>query len=159
MVTRVERLRAGVRSVVVGLETLAGPGELAAAVAGCGERVVLSLDLREGQPLGDLAGWGTAEPVAIAERAVVGQTEVHAAVAGQRVEFDEGVLIQQRQDALAGGQLAPGVHLLDRRLTNRMQRLFGPPAQVSQLAGSGVDVRLVLGGRLCRVVGNARHGR
>ena len=67
---------------------------------------------------------------------------------GQRVEFDEGVLVQQRQDALAGGQLALGVHLLDRRLADRVQRLFGPPAQVGQLARGGVDVDLVLGGGL-----------
>src|SRR5262249_33828926 len=66
----VELMRAGVQRVGVGLEALAGPGELAAAVAGCGERVVLSLDLREGQAMGDLTGWGTTEPAVIAGQAV-----------------------------------------------------------------------------------------
>ena len=91
---------------------------------------------------------------AVAERALVRQPEVRAAVPGQRVEFDERSLVQQRQDALSGGQLALGVDLLDRRLTDRVQRLLAALAQIGQLARGGVDVDLVLGGRF----GNARHG-
>ena len=77
---------------------------------------------------------------------------------GQRVEFDERVLVEQRVDALAGGQLALGVHLLDGGLTDRMQRLFGRlrssaslPAvvwmsMVCSAAGSAVwSVTLVMG--------------
>ena len=90
---------------------------------------------------------------AVAERAVAPQPEVGAAVPGQRVELDERALVEQREDALAGGQLALGVDLLDRRLADRVQRLFGPLAQVGQLARGGVDVDLVLGGRFGRVVG------
>ena len=63
---------------------------------------------------------------------------------GQRVELDEGALVEQREDALAGGQLALGVHLLDRGLADRVQGLFGPLAQVGQLARGGVDIDLVL---------------
>ena len=85
---------------------------------------------------------------AVAERAVLGQPEVGAAVLGQRVEFDERTLVEQRQDALAGGELALGVHLLDRGLADRVQRLLGPLAQVGQLAGGGVDIDRVLGGGL-----------
>ncbi len=100
---------------------------------------------------------------AVAERAVLCQAEVGAAVPGQRVEFDEGVLVEQRQDALAGGQLALGVHLLDRLLADRVQRLLGALAQIGQLARGGVDVDRVLAGWLGRVVrgvfGTARHGR
>jgi hypothetical protein len=43
---------------------------------------------------------------------------------------------------------------LDRRLTDRVQRLVGALAEVGQLAGGGVDVDLVFGRRF----GNARHG-
>ena len=76
------------------------------------------------------------------------QAEVLAAVLGQCVKLDEGVVVQQCQDALAGGELAFGVHLLHGGLTDRVQRLFGALAQISKLSGSGVDVDLVLGGRL-----------
>jgi phosphoribosylformimino-5-aminoimidazole carboxamide ribotide isomerase len=60
---------AGVGRVVAGLETLAGPQELARLVERHGERVVFSLDLKEGRPLGVGAGWeGT--PWEVARRAV-----------------------------------------------------------------------------------------
>ena len=95
---------------------------------------------------------------AVAERAVVFQPEVGAAVLGQRVEFDERVVVQQRVDALARGQLALGVHLLDGVLTDRMQCLFPALVQLGQLARGGVDVDGVLGGGLRGVVGNACHG-
>ena len=57
---------------------------------------------------------------AVAERAVFAQSEVGAAVPGQRVEFDERVVVQQGIDALAGSQLALGMHLLDGGLTHRV---------------------------------------
>ena len=85
---------------------------------------------------------------AVADRPVVLQTEVRAAVAGQGVEFDERPFVEQGQDAFAGGQLALGVGLLDRALANRMQCLLGPLAQIGQLSGRRVDIRF----------GNARHG-
>ena len=81
---------------------------------------------------------------AVAERAVVLEAEVRAAVPGQRVELDERILVQQREDALAGGQLALGVDLLDRRLADRVQRLLGALAQIGELARRGVDVDGVL---------------
>src|SRR5207249_1473260 len=43
---------AGVERVVVGLETVEGPGALAGAVRDLGGRVVFSLDLRGGVPVG-----------------------------------------------------------------------------------------------------------
>ena len=123
------------------------------AEAAAEHRRVLAEDAHVAAVDGAVAGDHT-----VAERAVVLQAEVGAAVLGQRVELDERVLVQQRQDALAGGQLALGVHLLDRRLTDRVQRLFGPLAQIGQLARGGVDVDLVLCGGSAGV-GNARHGR
>ncbi len=95
---------------------------------------------------------------AVAERAVVLQAEVFAAVPRQRVEFDERVLVQQGVDALAGGQLALGVHLVDGLFAHRVQRLFPALVQLGQLACGGVDVDGVLGGGLRGVVGNACHG-
>lgn len=61
-------LAADVARVVAGLETLADPAELARLCAHCGERVVFSLDLKEGRPLG-AAAWGE-DAFAIAARAV-----------------------------------------------------------------------------------------
>jgi hypothetical protein len=80
------------------------------------------------------------------------QPEVDAAVPGQRVQFDERVLVEQGEDALAGGQLALGVNLLDGLLADRVQCFLGAPAQIRQLPRRGVDVDRVLGGWLGRVV-------
>jgi phosphoribosylformimino-5-aminoimidazole carboxamide ribotide isomerase len=61
----------GVDSIIAGLETLAGPEELTALVERCGaERIVLSVDLKAGVPLGHVAAWGTSNPLGIAEQAV-----------------------------------------------------------------------------------------
>jgi phosphoribosylformimino-5-aminoimidazole carboxamide ribotide isomerase len=67
-----ERLAgAGIEQVVVGLETVRGPAALDVI---CGElggdRVVFSLDLKNGSPLGDTSAWGHADAFALAGRAV-----------------------------------------------------------------------------------------
>jgi len=63
-------LQAGVERVIAGLETLAGPDELAEAVRTCGpERLVFSLDLRAGVSLASQM-WGDGDPLAIVGRAV-----------------------------------------------------------------------------------------
>jgi phosphoribosylformimino-5-aminoimidazole carboxamide ribotide isomerase len=60
----------GAARLVVGLETLPSLSELAEIVgAAGGGRVLLSLDLREGRPIGAPEAAGGAEPVAIAEAA------------------------------------------------------------------------------------------
>ena len=62
---------AGAVAVVAGLETLSGPEELSRLCERYGsERVVFSLDLKSGFPLGNLCGWKSPEPTAIAEEAV-----------------------------------------------------------------------------------------
>src|SRR5262249_25523951 len=61
---------AGVEGLVLGLETIAGPETLARACRLLGGRVVFSLDLKGGVPLGDRSAWGQAEPCAIAGQAV-----------------------------------------------------------------------------------------
>ena len=77
---------------------------------------------------------------------------------GQRVELDERPLVEQGVDALAGGQLALGVHLVDRGLANRVQGLLGPLAQFGELARGGVDVDVVLVLRFDVSLGSACHG-
>ena len=64
-------VEAGVDRLVVGLETIEGPDALAAIVADHGDRVVFSLDLRQGRPLGNLPVWGDVDDAyCIASRAV-----------------------------------------------------------------------------------------
>jgi phosphoribosylformimino-5-aminoimidazole carboxamide ribotide isomerase len=63
-------LEAGVERLVVGLETISGPDALASIVAEHGDRVVFSLDLREGKPLGNLAGWEGLAALDIASQAI-----------------------------------------------------------------------------------------
>jgi phosphoribosylformimino-5-aminoimidazole carboxamide ribotide isomerase len=60
---------AGIDSIVVGLETVASPDELATMVRTFGERIVFSLDLREGKPLNG-GDWPERDADGIAERAV-----------------------------------------------------------------------------------------
>jgi len=60
----------GVGSIVVGLETVAGPMALAAIVRDLGERMVFSLDLRGGVPLTGGSGWEGTSPWSIAVQAL-----------------------------------------------------------------------------------------
>ena len=60
----------GVTGLVVGLETVAGPQALAEIVAEHGDRVLFSLDLRHGLPLGDRAAWDHADAWTLAVWAV-----------------------------------------------------------------------------------------
>ena len=59
--------RLGVERVVVGLESVPDPATLGRLVDELGDRVVFSLDLREGRPLG---AWPATEPFDLAELAI-----------------------------------------------------------------------------------------
>jgi phosphoribosylformimino-5-aminoimidazole carboxamide ribotide isomerase len=48
---------AGIDNIVVGLETVAGPAELEKITQEFGERIVFSLDLQQGEPLGECDAW------------------------------------------------------------------------------------------------------
>jgi phosphoribosylformimino-5-aminoimidazole carboxamide ribotide isomerase len=61
---------AGVEGVVAGLETLPGPQALAELCRDWGERIVFSLDLKEGRPLGNLEAWGVADAWSVSAAAV-----------------------------------------------------------------------------------------
>ena len=66
-VSRAAQLAAlGVSSIVVGLESVPDPATLGLLVDRFGDRIVFSLDLREGRPL----GWSSPDPFAIAEEAI-----------------------------------------------------------------------------------------
>jgi phosphoribosylformimino-5-aminoimidazole carboxamide ribotide isomerase len=63
--------RAGVEGIVAGLETTADPDTLCRLCQKFGsERVVFSLDLKNGERLGDPDGWGMRDPYRIAEQAI-----------------------------------------------------------------------------------------
>jgi phosphoribosylformimino-5-aminoimidazole carboxamide ribotide isomerase len=57
-------------SLVVGLETVAGPTTVDQLSRRHADRVVFSLDLKSGRPLGDRGAWAGATPWQIAERVV-----------------------------------------------------------------------------------------
>jgi phosphoribosylformimino-5-aminoimidazole carboxamide ribotide isomerase len=62
--------QAGVEGIIAGLETLAGPEELAQLCDTVGpERLLFSLDLLEGKPLTYSLAWKTDDPMEIAGRA------------------------------------------------------------------------------------------
>lgn len=60
----------GIDSIVVGLETVEGPDELAEIIRAFGERIVFSLDLRQGEPLGERDAWQGLDAEGIAAQAV-----------------------------------------------------------------------------------------
>jgi phosphoribosylformimino-5-aminoimidazole carboxamide ribotide isomerase len=63
-------VEASVETVVAGLETLTGPAELAALACLLGDRLVFSLDLKDGQPLGQGEAWGSGSARDLADRAI-----------------------------------------------------------------------------------------
>jgi phosphoribosylformimino-5-aminoimidazole carboxamide ribotide isomerase len=64
-------LAQGVGSIVAGLETLAGPAVLAELLERVSPgRLVFSLDLKAGQPLGDLSKWPARDGAGLAETAL-----------------------------------------------------------------------------------------
>ena len=74
-VQRVEHARelfaAGAESVIAGFETLAGPEELQRCCDESGaDRMLFSLDLRDGRPMGGATTWDAAEPFDLAMAAL-----------------------------------------------------------------------------------------
>lgn len=61
---------AHIDSIIVGLETVAGPADLAEMVRAFGERLVFSLDLRQGEPLGERHVWQGRNAEDIAAQAI-----------------------------------------------------------------------------------------
>jgi phosphoribosylformimino-5-aminoimidazole carboxamide ribotide isomerase len=93
---------ADLERIVVGLETVSGPEALAILCRRWGERVVLSLDLKNGEPLGNTSGWQRPDAEAIAAEAV--------ALGVRRL-----IVLDL---ACVGENAGPGTELLCRRLTS-----------------------------------------
>jgi phosphoribosylformimino-5-aminoimidazole carboxamide ribotide isomerase len=68
-----ELARHGIQDVVVGLETIPGPEVLTSTCRELGgDRIIFSLDHKDGRPLGELAPWKQPDIYAIAAQAIEG---------------------------------------------------------------------------------------
>ncbi len=64
-------IKAGIETIVVGLETIAGPNELAELRRDLGnEQLVFSLDMKRGVPLGNRSAWAEKNAWSIAAQAI-----------------------------------------------------------------------------------------
>jgi phosphoribosylformimino-5-aminoimidazole carboxamide ribotide isomerase len=81
----------GVEEIVFGLETVRSPAELASACQHHGDRIVFSLDLRNGEPLGNRAAWNHGDASAVAEQAVAAGARRMIALDLARVGVGTGV--------------------------------------------------------------------
>lgn len=115
---------AGIDSIVAGLETIAGPDELAKLTREFGKRLVFSLDLYQGEPLGDHAAW----------RAGC----VNAPVSAEDIATDAIQLGVQRLLVLDLARVGRGGGTGTRELC---ARLCAEHPQVSVCAGGGVRDR------------------
>jgi phosphoribosylformimino-5-aminoimidazole carboxamide ribotide isomerase len=130
-----EVLKAGAVQVIAGLETWPGPDELARLCAAVGAaRVVFSLDMQQGVPLGDVARWQVDDAFQIAVRAV---------------EAGAGELIILDLASVGGGSGVPTIGLCE-RLRDRYGDLrlitgggIRDAADIERLAIAGVDGVLV----------------
>jgi phosphoribosylformimino-5-aminoimidazole carboxamide ribotide isomerase len=61
---------AGIEGIVAGLETVAGPAVVTDLYREFGDRVVFSLDLKGGAPLGNVSAWDRADALSIAAQAM-----------------------------------------------------------------------------------------
>lgn len=112
--TDAERLlETGVDRVVVGLETIEGPGELAQIVKRLGaSRVVFSLDLRAGQPMGEGSHWSATDAEGIAAEAIAVGVSSMIVLDLSRVGVGEGLgtetLCQRLREAYSDLELIAG---------------------------------------------------
>jgi phosphoribosylformimino-5-aminoimidazole carboxamide ribotide isomerase len=126
---------AGVAAVVVGLETLPRPETLSSVLSELGAgRVVFSLDLQGGKPLGDLAAWNTIDAATIAREAIALGVRrlivLDLAGVGVGKGVGTGELCRTIRSAAPGVELITGGGVRD-------------VADLELLAGGGVDAVLV----------------
>jgi phosphoribosylformimino-5-aminoimidazole carboxamide ribotide isomerase len=118
---------ASIATIVIGLETLEAPGELAAIVAACGaQRVAFSLDLKDGRPITRIPSWQDVAPEQMA--AAAAQAGVRKMIVLDLAHVGEG--------------RGPGAADLCRRLHERLP-------EVELIGGGGVrgaaDCRILAG--------------
>jgi phosphoribosylformimino-5-aminoimidazole carboxamide ribotide isomerase len=138
-------VRAGVEGIVAGLETLPGPETLAHLCRDWGERIVFSLDLKEGRPLGNLDAWGVGEAWSVAGRAVAAGVRRLLVLDLARVGVNEGSgtedLCTRLARTYAGLEVAAGGGVRGRA---DLERLWAAGVQTVLVASALHD------GRLCR---------
>lgn len=135
---------AGIAGVVVGLETVSGPEGLTTILRQVdANRVVFSLDLKDGRPLGDLGPWQQADAAGIATQAVAAGVGRMIVLDLARVGMEDGTgtedLCRQLAAAhphiewIAGG----GV-----RTVSDLRRLEGCGVRAALVASALHDARL-----------------
>ncbi len=140
--------------IVVGLESIATPEDLAGAIARVGpDRVIFSLDLQAGRPLGNLEAWRTEDPFTIAARAVR-QMGVRRLIVLDLARVGVGQGIGTEELCVRLKSAFPQVRLLAGGGVASM-------AEVRRLETSGVDQVLVASalhdGRITAADVNGRH--
>jgi phosphoribosylformimino-5-aminoimidazole carboxamide ribotide isomerase len=128
-------LATGEARVVAGLETWPDPRELARLCRDVGpERVIFSLDLKQGLPLGDLCPWETESPLEIGVRAVAAGVSamivLDLAQVGNGTGVTTSTLCRQLRDRFPDLQLITGGGVRD-------------VADLDGLAALGIDGVLV----------------
>jgi phosphoribosylformimino-5-aminoimidazole carboxamide ribotide isomerase len=96
--------------VVVGLETLMGPNALSDILTANRERLMLSLDLREGEPLGRREGWKAPDAHGIAAEAIARGVRRLLVLDLARVGVEAGLGTEELCATLAGAY--PHVEIL-----------------------------------------------
>jgi phosphoribosylformimino-5-aminoimidazole carboxamide ribotide isomerase len=143
-----ERLAAAkVDSIVVGLETIRGPQELASIVQLVGaSRVVFSLDLKEGAVLGEAAGWQQNDAWSIAAEAIALGVRRLILLDLARVGMGQGTgteeLCARLRAAFPDVSLAAGGGI---RHVQDLQRLSAAGIDVALVASALHDGRLTAG--------------
>jgi phosphoribosylformimino-5-aminoimidazole carboxamide ribotide isomerase len=103
--------QAGIVDVVVGLETLAGPEEGKTICQNLGSGLVIfSLDLKQGQPVGDVKHWNKADAYSIATQAIHFGVRRLIVLDLARVGLGKGLGTEDLCRQLA--QDHPGVHII-----------------------------------------------
>ncbi len=134
----------GVEQIIIGLET-AGPAVLAKACRAFGERIVFSLDLLKGAPLGDAAAWQTLAPEKIVDKAIVMGVRKLIVLDLAQVGLSTGAGTEELCERLRAAH--PDLDLI-------AGGGVGGPEDLSRLRGCGVGMALVASalhdGRLTR---------
>ena len=130
-----ELIAHGVSAVIAGLETIPGPELLETLTQTFrSDRILFSLDLNNGEPLGDLTSWETSDPFAIGRRAVDAGITRMIVLDLAAVGIHEGIstipLCQQLQDSFPQLEIVTGGGVRD-------------TDDLKQLAAIGIDGVLI----------------
>jgi phosphoribosylformimino-5-aminoimidazole carboxamide ribotide isomerase len=116
----------GIQNIVAGLETIPSPGVLEEIVETLGSRrVIFSLDLKDGLPLGNLAGWQRPEAWSIAMQAIKSGVRriivLDLARVGTGKGFGSEILCQRLSHELPTVEIIAGGGVSDEEALRRLQ--------------------------------------